>query len=204
MRWLLTSVILIFTQTVLAFSPEQWSPGLHLLTGAGLNTSTYKTQTESIYLGWGSNLLANAGWYFNDQWAAETSAYVKFNKLKSNLIWNTLLTLGVRYRISDYYVRGFGGVGLLVVSVNDEQPFSNTRASRLHMEGPVAGLGFGRLYKNTNNFIWFWETSGTIQTIRHRDEVIMDGEVSISVANGRVTKDPTIHSLHLTVGVLLF
>jgi len=129
---------------------------------------------------------------------------VKFNRLNGDLIWDTLLTLGLRYRIEDYYFRAFAGAGVLVVVLGEDQPVANKNTRRLHMDGPALGIGFGRAQRTETGKIWFIELNGTVQQIKHRDDVAIDGQYPIAISSQAVNDNSTIHSLQFTIGVLLF
>lgn len=186
------------------FLTDDWSEGLHIFVGAGVNSSNYHSNSRRSYLGLGLNFKTDVGWYFHHDWAFESSASVKFNRLNSDLIWDTLLTLGLRYRIEDYYVRAFAGAGVLVIVVEENEAVPNNNTRRLHMDGPALGLGFGRTKKTETGKIWFIELNGTAQRITHRDEVAVDGQYPIAISSEAVNDNSTIYSLQLTIGGLLF
>lgn len=186
------------------FLTDDWSEGLHIFVGAGLNSSNYHSNSRRNYLGLGINFKTDVGWYFHHDWAIESSASVKFNKLNGDLIWDTLLTLGLRYRIEEHYLRGFAGAGVLVIVLGEDQPTANNNTKRLHMDGPAFGLGFGRTKKTETGKIWFIELNGTAQLITHRDEVAVDGQYPIAISSEPVNDNSTIYSLQFTIGGLLF
>lgn len=186
------------------FLTDDWSEGLHIFAGAGLNSSNYHSNTRRDYLGIGLNFKTDVGWYFSHDWAIESSASVKFNKLNSDLIWDTLLTLGLRYRFEDLYFRGFAGAGVLVVVLGEDEPSTRPDTSRLHTDGPALGMGFGKIQRTEKGKIWFSEINGTVQWIKHRDSVIVDGETPIAINSESVNDNSTIYSLQVTVGIMLF
>lgn len=186
------------------FLADDWSEGLHIFAGAGVNWGNYRSNSRKNYLGVGSNFKTDVGWYFNHDWAIESSASVKFNKLDSDLIWDTLLTLGLRYRLEDYYYRAFAGAGVLVVVLGEDEPNIRQDTARLHMDGPALGMGFGRIYRTEKGKVWFAELNGTVQWIKHRDDVIVDGETPIAISSESVNDNSTIYSLQATVGIMLF
>ncbi len=187
------------------FLTDDWSEGLHIFVGAGVNSSNYHSNTRRNYLGLGINLKTDVGWYFHHDWALESSASVKFNRLNGDLIWDTLLTLGLRYRLENYYFRAFAGAGVLVVVLGKDQPeINDNNTRRLHMDGPALGLGFGKTNKTEAGKIWFIELNGTAQQIKHRDDVAIDGQYPIAISSQSVNDNSTIYSLQFTIGVLLF
>ena len=186
------------------FLTDDWSEGLHIFAGVGFNSSHYHSNTRRDYLGIGNNFKTDVGWYFSHDWAIESSASVKFNHLNGDLIWDTLLTLGLRYRIEDYYYRAFAGAGVLVVVIGENEPSARQDTTRLHMDGPAVGMGFGKIHRTENGKVWFIELNGTAQWIKHRDSVIVDGETPIAISSESVNDNSTIYSLQATVGIMLF
>lgn len=186
------------------FLTDDWSEGLHIFAGAGMNSSNYHSDERRNYLGLGSNFKTDVGWYFNHDWALESSASVKFNRVDSNLLWDTLLTLGIRYRLEDFYFRGFGGAGVLVIVLGEDQPTTRQDTARLHLDGPAIGAGFGKIRRTDKGKVWFTELNGTVQWLKHRDDVIVDGETPIAVSSEAVNDNSTIFSLQATIGVMVF
>lgn len=186
------------------FLTDDWSEGLHIFAGIGVNSSNYRSNSRRDYLGIGSNFKTDVGWYFNHDWAIESSASVKFNNLDGSLIWDTLLTLGLRYRLEDYYYRVFAGAGVLVIDTGEDEPTARQDTARLHMDGPALGMGFGRTRRTEKGKVWFAELNGTVQWIKHRDDVIVDGETPIAISSEPVNDNSAIYSLQATVGIMLF
>lgn len=189
-----------------------WSGQLHIFAGAGFNLSSFRSSAESRDLGVGLNFKTDVGWYFNDQWAMETSASVKFNRVDNDLIWDTLMTVGVRYHFRNflgqpygYYSRAFIGSAPTVVFLDESDALAKSdEISRIHFEGPVVGLGFGKMYLDRKNGpILFIEGNASYQKIQHRDDIRMDGETPITVSSYPV-EDSNIYSIYLVVGMLLF
>lgn len=186
------------------FLADDWSEGLHLFVGAGLNSSNYRSNTRQNYLGMGSNFKTDVGWYFNHDWAVELSATVKFNKFNGDVLWDTLLTLGGRYRIEDYYFRGFAGAGVLVIVLNEGEPNIDKDARRIHFDGPAIGLGFGKTRTTSHGKIWFTEINGSVQKFRRRNDVAIDGQYPIALTSESVNDNSIVYSAQFTIGVLLF
>lgn len=188
------------------FLIDSWSEGLHIFVGAGVNLSSYRSDSRRNYLGLGSNFKTDVGWFFNHNWAAELSTNVKFNKLDENLIWDTLLTLGARYRIEEHYFRGYLGAGVLVIVLDKDAPVAsnNNNTRRIHLDGPALGFGFGKTKTTKNKLVWFIELNTTAQMFTHRDEVAIDGQYPIAVSSQAVTDNSTIIGAQITIGVLLF
>lgn len=189
------------------FSTNSWSQGLHIFAGAGLNTSSFKSTAEDVDFALGFNIKSDVGWYLNDRWAIESSASVKFNKLESDLVWDTLLTMGVRYRTNQRgnYARLFLGTSQTVLYPSGSRPDWGQSASRYYFMGEAIGASVGRLYKSKSiNNIWFVEFSITMQAIKSRKGVELDGEAPIVVSDENVSDNSTIHSMYITAGVMLF
>lgn len=186
------------------FLIDDWSEGLHIFVGTGFNTSNFYSDSRKSYLGLGTNFKTDVGWYFSHDWAAELSANVRFSKFEKDFIWDTLLTLGIRYRIEEHYFRGFAGAGVLVILVDENEPTVNNNTRRIHMDGPAIGLGFGRTKITKKGLVWFIELNATAQEFRHRDDVAIDGQYPIAISSQAVNDNSTIYSAQITLGVLLF
>jgi hypothetical protein len=191
-------------ETTEEFLTDDWSEGLHIFVGGGINWSGYRSDSRRENFGLGTNLKTDVGWYFNHDWALESSASVKFNQFGDDLIWDTLLTLGVRYRLEDYYFRGFAGAGVLVVVLGESQPELRKDTARLHMDGPGIGMGFGRIHRTHKGRVWFTEINSTAQWIKHRDDVIVDDQTPIAISSQPVNDNSTIYSIQAAIGILLF
>ncbi|KYG67911.1 hypothetical protein AZI87_01140 [Bdellovibrio bacteriovorus] len=196
------------------FTPSYWSEGIHLLAGGGLNSSVYISKHERDDAGLGLNLKTDLLYVFHPQWAVEWSANVKFNRVRSYLVWDTLFTLGLRAQIPDLetpewgtpYARLFIGRAPTVIFLNGDTPsnVSDPSVSRIHLDGPVAGIGWGLLNKTQKGQVWFSEISFTIQSLEQEDDVRMDGDVPVVVSSSSRTDNSNIYSLSWTVGILAF
>ncbi|WP_347359174.1 hypothetical protein [Bdellovibrio sp.] len=196
------------------FEPDHWSKGLHLLAGGGVNSSVYSASEERVDGGLGLNIKTDLLYVLDSNWALEWSANVKFNQVRSYLLWDTLLTLGVRRqvpRISPWdlgapYARFFIGRAPTVLFLNGGQvdQISDPNVSRLHFDGPVAGFGWGALKKNTKGQIWFTELSFSIQALEQEEGVRMDGDVPVVVASTKMDDNSNIYSFTWTIGILAF
>lgn len=179
------------------FLIDRWGKGLHLLFGGGVQSSTYRSDHRNAHLGWGMTFHTDVDWYFNADWAVEIGSAVNFNKHESNLFWNTLLTLGFRHRLHKNYLRAMIGSGVLVI-------VPDNNATRNQLDGPVIGAGFGKFESTYQGTIWYWEFTGTIQSMKQHDDIVMDGEVPVSIHSKPVKDNSKIYSLQMTLGVLLF
>lgn len=198
-------LLLIFSLTANAqvreydeeFLIDRWGKGLHLFIGGGPQTSTYRSDHQNVHLGWGLNVRTEVDWYFNADWAAEFGTAVNFNRHESDLFWNTILAIGFRHRLRKSYLRAMVGSGVLVI-VPDNYP------TRTHFDGLAIGAGFGKFESTQQNTIWYWEFTGTIQSMKQHDDIIMDGEIPVSIHSKPVKDHSKIYSLQITAGVLLF
>lgn len=201
-------VLILFSQLATAeehkFRPDYWSKGLHLMVGGGVNASHFYSDDNYDEIGYGINFKTDLGYYFTNRFAIEWSSNVKFNKVESSLIWDTLMTVGLRYRIKEYYVRSFIGRAPTVVFFNGDVPpeYQGTKASRVQYTGRVYGLGVGKMYKTEKGLIWFIEGASSFQKLKERQGIYMDGEVPVTVKNDN--DDSVITSLYLMAGVLFF
>jgi hypothetical protein len=186
------------------FSPDHWTTGLHLNAGGGVNVTHFDSNDRYDEVGYGLNFKTDLGYYFSHSFAIEWSSNIKFNKVNQFLIWDTLITGGIRYRIKDYYVRGFLGKAPTVIYFNHNPPeeFKNTKASRLQFDGPVYGFAFGKMFKRESGLIWFLEMAQTYQKLEEREAIHMDGQVPEVVSR---EKDPsTVFSVYFMIGALIF
>ena len=215
MKKLLVLLILVFSVSAQAdedFEPTYWSEGLHLFAGGGVNSSVYKSNEERDDGGLGLNLKTDLFYVLNPEWAVEWSASVKFNRVRSYLLWDTLLTLGVRRQIpvsfmdAAPYGRLFVGKAPTVLFLEGDNSIRSSEpgVSRIHFDGPVAGLGFGILKKNPAGQVWFSEIAVTVQKLEQSEDVRMEGEVPVVISSSRLDNNATIYSLSWTVGVLAF
>jgi hypothetical protein len=139
---------------------DVWSEGIHLYAGVGANSSVYHTGGDT--LGAGLHFKTDFGYSFGNKWAVEAGSFVKFTRVHETLIWDTLLTIGVRRKLAeDFYVRPFIGQAPTVF-YTDKTPevYRRSDSSRIIYTGPAFGVSFGRIYKS-----WFWETTVSYQSL---------------------------------------
>lgn len=210
MRFLFFLFILIFLNTVHAaepeykFRPDYWSKGLHLNVGGGLNLTKFYSDDRFNEIGYGLNFKTDLGYFFTNRFALEWSSNVKFDRIDEYLAWDTLITFGIRYRIKDYYVRGFYGKAPTVVYLQNKPPeYKDSKASRLQFDGPVYGVAIGKTFQSDKKgIIWFLETSGTFQRLEEREAIHMKGQVPEVIS--RVTDKSSVVSLYVMIGVMVF
>lgn len=196
------------------FKPDDYLKGLHLMAGGGINGSIYNSDVERQNQGFGLNLKTDLGYYFNDRFAIEWSSNVKFNKVKEYLIWDTLITGGIRYRFEDFpftdsnkiYMRLFYGKAPTVFFIDDApEVYRRSSAKRLQYDGPVYGFAFGEMYETKKGRVWFLEYGASMQELRELNFVRNEGEVPTvlfsETSRGAQVK---IYSLYASIGVLVF
>lgn len=202
------------------FEPGHWSDGLHLLAGVGLNVSSYHSKEENIDGGLGSNLKTDLLYVLNPGLALEWGANVSFHRVQGVLIWDTPLTLGLRFRIPQFlksdrsaYMRVFTGASPTVVFLNGDtrqleqvSRYANdsNRIDRLHFNGPVAGIGIGSMKKNSRRQTWYSEFTFTAKWVEQEERISMEGEVPVVVSSSRVDRNTVILTLYWTIGLLAF
>ncbi len=207
MKFIFIFLILISSahaQIEAKFRPDYWSTGLHLFFGGGLNGVHYNSDDNITEIGYGINFKTDLGYYFTNRFAVEWSSNVKFNRVDNYLIWDTLMTFGIRYRMKEYYLRGFVGRAPTVVFFDGHPPeeFDDSRIERAQFNGPVYGLGVGKLFKAEKGYIWFLETALSLQNLKHREGIRMNGEVPEVISTDK--DDATVTSLYFMIGVMLF
>ena len=186
------------------FRPDYWTKGFHLNAGGGLNAAYFDSDKRFTGTGLGLNLKTDLGYYFTNRFAVEWSTNVKFNSLNNYLIWDTLITGGIRYRIKDYYVRGFYGKAPTVIFFNGHAPpeYKHTTATRLQFDGPAFGMAVGKYFRHKKDLVWFLEGAGTFQRLNEREAVHVEKEVPEVVA--REKDRSTIMSVYVNIGILIF
>ncbi len=186
------------------FRPDYWSKGLHLNVGGGLNSTYYDADERFKTVAFGLNFKTDLGYYFTNRFAIEWSSNVKFNRISEYLVWDTLITFGLRYRMKEYYVRPFLGKAPTVVFFNGHPPaeYKGTKASRLQFDGPVYGFAVGKMFERKDGLLWFIETSATLQSLQEREAIHMDGDVPKVIS--RETDQSTLVSVYFMIGVLIF
>lgn len=191
--------------------PELWYPGVHIFASAGLNFATFQSDTRNDSLGFGSNLKTDVLYLISDDWAFETSAAVKFHSVDESTIWDSLFTVGLRSRFSDpifsiqtHYWRAFVGASPTVIFLNDQER-TDFKASRLHAEGPVFGVGAGTYFQSENKkHLYFFELNLSAQFLRHIDNVISEGDTPVIVSSSAVQDNSAIYTVLFNVGILVF
>lgn len=211
---ILSALLLTLPARADEFAPTFWSEGLHLLAGGGVNSALYTSTQDREDGGMGLNFKTDLLYVLHPDWALEWSANVKFNRIRSYLLWDTLLTVGVRTQLPAVlpdswgapYARVFVGRAPTVLFLNGEtnERISDPSVSRIHFDGPVAGLGVGVKKKNREGRVWFTELSFSAQSLEQEEDVRMEGEVPLVVASRSSRDNANIYSFFWTFGILAF
>ena len=222
MKTLISLLLLVFSCLAYAqppleggsgvFEPGHWTEGVHLLTGLGVNTAVFNSDSAHIVLGLGSNFKADVGYYLNDHLAVEIGSAVKFNRSDDYLIWDTLFTLGIRYRFHSFlfnnpgtFVRLFAGESPTVIFLGDSNnPLKAIGASRAQINGPLAGFGGGYFFKTESGINWFIEWDAAYQWLRFEDAIVDRNDVPIVLQSNEVGGNPKIFTIALNLGLVLF
>ncbi len=198
-------------QDGVSFTPHIWTKGFHLLAGGGVNSTVYTSSSEYLNFGLGLNFKTDLGYYLNDKWAIEAGSMIKFNRVNGYLIWDTLLTLGLRLRMttwstSSVYGRAFGGRAPTIIYLQNSAPieFRTRGVDRIRLDGPLAGLALGILETSLKGTIWFIEAGLTAQFIEVEEGVRSNGQVPEVVYQEALNDNSTIYSLYLSFGILAF
>lgn len=228
MKNLIFALLIAFTSQAQAndFDPSHWEPGLHLFAGGGFNSSVYMAGGEKFDGGLGSNLKTDLVYFLNSDWALEASSAVKFNRVDGYLIWDTLLTVGVRTTLPNLlpiemgqpYGRLFVGRAPTVLFLDGDSDLprsaafvkerssseSSGEASRIQFDGPVAGIAVGSLRKTNNGTVWFTELAFTVQSLDQENDIKMDGDVPVVISQEAVGSRTVIYGLAFSVGIMAF
>lgn len=180
---------------------------VHLFAATGINASTYGPRETRTIVGGGLNLKADLSYFFVYDWAIEASTHVKFIKTEDYLIWDTLMTAGLRRHFwkSGHFFRLFYGRSPTVVFLQDApEVIRETNSSRLQFDGPVYGLGAGRIFVTDKGKEWFFETDLTYQVLEKETGLRNDGDVPVEVFSNKRTGGINVFSIHFNIGMRIF
>lgn len=179
------------------FTPTHWSEGLHLNVAGGLNFTKFNSDDRLTDSGYGLNFKTDLGYYFTHNFAFEVSSSVTFVRSSRYLVWDTIMTVGPRFRFGDQYLRAFFGRSPTVVFIPDSEG-----ASRLQYNGPVYGLALGKTFQKKSGLIWFIESAVSYQRFIERESINSDGDVPV-VISSRSDKTSAV-SLYFMIGAMVF
>ncbi len=209
------------TSTLITQSDDSWDNGLQLFAGIGVNSVTLFNTQEKQDLGIGLNIKSELIYAFSPEWAAEIGSYVRFNDTQGFLIWDTILSVGVRRTLPKFgseslgqpYARLFLGQGPSAVYIDDvqvskeqQQPNSDYgEFSKLQLYGTVAGMGLGFMKKEKkSNDLWFSEFTVMYQTFYKEEQVRMDADVPVVVGKEKIVGDATTINIVWSIGIRMF
>lgn len=194
------------------FSAIDWTEGVHLIAGLGLNFSTYKSDIRREQIGFGSNFRSDIGYYFENGLGLEFSSSVMFNRIPQGLIWNSAFMVGMRFAVPPLipmenvvpYMRVFFGRSTNVINFDGhpDPPFDS--AQRIQFEGNVAGFGLGHFQRSESGRVWYFEL--TLEGHRHtKVEAITDiNGVPTVVGGAEEQAHGTLYAFCLTFGAIAF
>ncbi|MEE6250875.1 MAG: hypothetical protein VX583_10775 [Bdellovibrionota bacterium] len=187
---------------------------IHILMGLGINQSFYRNDSQDSKTELGPSLKADVVYIINQDWAVEWSGIAAFREFSDILIWDTILTLGVRkvmgpshFFNGTWFTRYFLGYGHSVAYV-DRDALSELGydgdINRIHFGGEVVGLGTGMVWETESKQLHFFELNFGIHYLKNREAVNIQNDVPVVVANDVLTDNSRGYHIHLTYGVLLF
>lgn len=193
---------------------EKLLKDIHILMGLGVNQSFYRNDSQESVTELGPSFKADVIYLINQDWAVEWSGIAAFKEFSDILVWDTLLTLGVRkvmgpsyFFNGTWFTRYYLGYGHSVAYV-DRDALSELGYSgdinRIHFGGEVVGLGAGMVWESENKSLHFFELNWGIHYLKNREAVNIQNDVPVVVANDVVTDNSRAYHIHLTYGVLLF
>ena len=215
MKTLLLTFILSFSSLASAqeFFPYNWTKGMHLFAGAGVNTALFSDQEGTYDGGLGLNLKTDITYFINENWAIEIGSSVGFNRVSNYLLWDTLFTVGVRtplpsltdYQLGQPYGRLFVGRAPMVIFLNgDHSKVSDGNVDRIQFDGPVIGGALGTLHMTSKGQVWFTEIGFAYHELEQGSDISMDGDVPVIISSRNVDGHSSVYSLSFTVGIMAF
>jgi hypothetical protein len=196
-----------------AFSGGQWTQGLHLMAGLGANTAYFEAPGVNKEAGIGLNIETNVSYSFLNDFALELSTNVMFNRVKRLLIWNTLGTVGIRFRLpSDLapsqsypYMRLAAGRGPTVFIFKGQKPDSlEVGGDRTQVEGDIVSVAYGFFQNARDGMTWFLEFGATVNSYRKIEAIKDRKDVPEVQYSANVSNDSAMYALTLTFGVVVF
>ncbi|MBX3019674.1 MAG: hypothetical protein KF767_17430 [Bdellovibrionaceae bacterium] len=187
-----------------------WTDGLHLLAGGGVNFSSYSSRFLGGEIGTGFNLKTDLGFEFGERWAFDLGSSLKFNAVQELILWDTLLTAGLRHHFADDhagpFVRVFAGVAPSVLEVRDRAKMTTslgTDVDRLVFDGEVLGasVGWSPGALAETSFI---EASLSVQTLRREKSIADDNQIPVVMRTRLLNGDARIWSLGVIWGARIF
>lgn len=187
---------------------------LHIMMGLGANYSLFRNEAEEQSAKLGPSFKADVIYTYSPDWSFEFSGTASYIKFEDIYVWDTLLTMGIRKMIgrskfldAAWFSRFYIGFGRSVVFVNDrilqELNYSGD-INRIHFGGEATGLGLGLVWQTEDKQIHFIEINYGIHFLKNQENVNIQNEVPVVVANERINDNSRVYHTYLTYGVLLF
>lgn len=194
------------------FTALSWTEGLHLTAGLGVNSSYIASDLVRENVGVGLNIHTDLGYYFWDAYAVEVSTSVMLNRVKSVIIWDTLMTAGVRARLPNWagpdhsspFIRLMGGRGPSVFLYKGTPPPEfDHGGDRTQVEGNVYGVAYGFFQDSRDGRVWWMQIQQTTHLYSKLEAVDEINQVPEVIYSTRVGNHTATYSVSLTFGVLL-
>lgn len=194
-------------------TPGEWTRGVHLLAGGGLNSAFYTSDTTAYKSGVGLNLTTHLGYYMNHSWAVEWSSSVGFSRVEDNLLWNTILTIGARIRMpevefyegADSFVRVYFGRGATVLFPNTNTTLPVRKdVDRIQFDGGAGGISVGAFYQVKTGETIFFELSATHENLEKSTGIKDHEEVPSAVFERDLEDHSRLFEISLAFGVQAF
>lgn len=218
MELLISLLVAAFTSVpaTAGLTPSSWEEGFHFASGFGMNSPVLVRESSKSQFGLGTSLKSDFGWFFAEDYAIEAGATLVFNAIESTLVWDTLLTMGFRFRIpyvpandrSSPYGKVFVGRGPTVVIFQDgpPPPYQESGANRLQLEGNIAGLALGVLGKTLDGQTWFAEIAISGHVFDRLDVIKNEGDSAspVILSTATIEEYTSLQTLHLSFGLIAF
>lgn len=194
------------------FTAIKWMEGMHLTAGLGLNTSYIQNDFVTEDIGLGLNIHTDLGYYFADAYALEVSTSVHLNRVKNVLIWDTLMTGGVRFRLPAWagpsfsapFFRLMAGRGPSVFIFKGKKPAEfDHGGDRTQVEGDVYGLAYGFFQNSRDGKVWWLQLQSTAHLYSKLEAVKEVGSVAEVVHSEDIKDNTAMFSLSISLGVVL-
>lgn len=180
---------------------------LHLDAAGGTHLSSFQTKGRGIVVSPGLNFKTDLGHNFSREWALEWSTQVKFTEIAEFMVWDTLMTFGVRHHFkgTPWFARGFWGRTPTVFFLDDAPHVTHEmNASRIQFQGRVVGASVGKFYRSEEGRDWFLEYSASYQSLKDQTGIRNDGDVPKITFNNRAENEIHIFSICAMIGVRVF
>lgn len=195
------------------FTSQNWTSGLHMTAGLGVNSSYFESDFIRENVGAGLNVHTDVGYYFYNLFAIETSVNVMLTRVQSVLVWDTLMTMGLRTRLpawfgpnhSSPYLRVAGGKGPSVLIYKGSDPSAyNIGGERAQIEGDIFSASYGVLQNARDGSVWFIELQTSMNRYRKVEAIDDVDGVPEVIFSAPVNDNASMYSISLTFGVVIF